>query len=320
MMIDQVEVEFFVGIDVSKKSLEIGVLPEGKNWTVKNDEPSISSLVDRLKVLCPTLIVLESTGGLETLVVAALAEAHLPVCVINPRNARDFARATGKLAKTDAIDARMLAEFGQKLRPEPRAIKEQELQELSALAVRRHQLVDILTMEKNRIAAAPKSIRNNVQAHISWLEKCLKDVDDDLEKIIKASPIWREKDNLLQSVPGVGPVLSARIISGLPELGILNRRQIAALVGVAPLNRDSGKFRGKRKVWGGRSDIRTALYMGTLAATRCNPLIKEFYQRLTAAGKGAKVALIACMRKLLTILNVILKKGTSWKVPEAYKA
>jgi len=307
------DLERFIGIDVSKELLEIAILPEKETWSSRNDEAGVEALVKRLKGLSPSLIVLEATGGLETLVLASLAAAGLSVCVINPRQVRSFAKATGRLAKTDRIDANILAQFGQKLRPEPRALKDHELQQLGALTVRRHQLVTMLTAEKNRLGAAPKSVRRNIQAHITWLEQCLKEINKDLEQSIKATPLWCEKDALLRSVPGVGPVLSATLLTGLPELGTLNRKQIAALVGVAPLNRDSGQLRGKRGIWGGRALIRTTLYMATVVAVRCNPVIKVFYTRLIAAGKGVKVALTACMRKLLTILNAIIKNHKPWQ-------
>jgi transposase len=305
--------ECFVGIDVSKHSLDVAILPKEEIFRVSNDETGIKSLADRFKNLCPVLIVLEATGGLETLVAASLAEAGHPVAVVNPRQARDFAKATGKFAKTDPIAAKVLAEFGQAIRPEPRPLKDQELKELSAFITRRRQLVGMLTAEKNRLSSAPRAIRKNIQANILWLEKCLKDINEDLGFFLKQSPLWREKDALLRSVPGVGPILSLSLLAGLPELGTLNRKQIAALVGVAPLNRDSGTFRGKRLVWGGRAAIRAVLYMGTLVATRYNPIIKTFYQRLIAAGKPQKVALTACMRKLLTILNAMVMTKTHWK-------
>ncbi len=303
-----------MGIDVSKHTLDVSILPKEEAFRVSNDETGVKALVERMKTLGPVLIVLEATGGLETLVAASLADAGHRVAIINPRQARDFARATGKLAKTDSIDAKVLAQFGQVIRPEPRPLKDQDLKELSAFIARRHQLVAMLTAEKNRLSSAPWPIRKSIQANIAWLEKCLQDINEDLGSFLKKSPLWREKDALLRSVPGVGPILSLCLLADLPELGTLNRKQIAALAGVAPLNRDSGTFRGKRLVWGGRAAIRAVLYMGALAATRCNPIIKTFYQRLIAAGKPQKVALTACMRKLLTILNAIVANGTHWKV------
>jgi transposase len=277
-----------------------------------NDEKGIAKLVKYLKGLTPRLIVLESTGGLEVPVATALATVRLPIIVVNPRQVRDFAKATGKLAKTDSIDAKIIARFGEALRPEPRPLKDEEARELAALVTRRRQIVEMLTAERNRLLRAPKRVDKDIKAHIRWLEKRLNDVNTDVEKLIKSSPIWREKDQILQSVPGVGPVLSATLLSGLPELGLLNRRQVAALVGVAPLNRDSGLFRGKRTIWGGRANVRAALYMATLAAVRCNPVIKQFHDRLEQAGKPPKVRLTACMRKLLTILNAIVQKREPW--------
>lgn len=304
--------KLFVGIDVSKDKLDVALLPSDERWSVGNNEAEIPSLVERLKQLNPSLIVLEATGGLETLVAASLGTAKLPVAVVNPRQARDFARAIGKLAKTDDIDAGVLALFAERIRPEPRPLKDQELQELTDLLTRRNQLVAMLTGEKNRLSSAPKITRKDIKEHIDWLEKRIKESNGTLEKLIQKTPIWREKDALLQSVPGVGPVLSVSLLSGLPELGDLNRKQIATLVGVAPLNRDSGKLRGRRIIWGGRADVRSTLYMATLAATRFNPVIKAFYQRLIQAGKKPKVAITACMRKLLTILNAMIKNSTPW--------
>lgn len=309
--------ERFIGIDVSKDRLDIASFPDHSRWSCPNSEQAMADLVKRLTEA--SLIVLEATGGLETLVVAALGQAKLPVVVINPRQARDFAKATGKLAKTDAIDAAVLAHFGQAIRPEPRPLKDQELCELTSLLTRRNQLVDMLAAEKNRLSSAPVRIRQSIQEHIRWLEKRIKESNGSLEIFIHQSPLWREKDQLLQSTPGVGPLLSAALITGLPELGTLGPKKIAALVGVAPLNRDSGHSRGKRIVWGGRASLRSALYMGTLAAIRFNPAIKAFYERLVAAGKMRKVAITACMHKLLTILNAIIKNKTPWTPQGAQK-
>ncbi len=307
------QTDHYVGIDVAKANLDVAVLPADECWTSPNNEAGIAEVVKRLKRHRLALVVVEATGGLEMPVVVELAAAKLPVVVINPRQARDFAKATGKLAKTDTLDARVLAQFGQAIQPEVRPLKDAQHQALAALLTRRRQLVTMLTAEKNRLGAAPKSpVRKDIKAHITWLEKRLKAVNNDLDKHIKRSPMWRAKNDILQSTPGVGPVLSVTLLADLPELGHLNRRQIAALVGVAPLNRDSGTFRGKRSVWGGRASIRTALYMATLSATRFNPVIKTFYQRLLGAGKTHKVAMTACMRKLLTILNVMVKNDTPW--------
>ena len=303
----------FVGIDVSKGSLDVAVRPDKTSWTASNDEEGISALADRLRELKPTLVVLEATGGLQIPLVAALGQAKLPVVVVNPRQVRDFAKATGRLAKTDAIDADVIAHFGEAVRPKVRPLKDAEAQELTDLLARRRQLVEMLTAEKNRLGTARKRVRKDIQEHITWLEKRLKDVNADLSKSIKKTPAWRQKDEILQSTPGVGPVLSVTLLAGLPELGSLNRREVAHLVGVAPLNRDSGQYKGKRSVWGGRADVRSVLYMSTLAAVRCNPVIRAFYQRLTAVGKEHKVALTACMRKLLVILNTMVKTGAAWR-------
>lgn len=303
----------FVGIDVAQAALEVALRPSAEGWVVLNDEAGIATLVARLEALQPVLIVLEATGGLEVLVTSALAAAGLPVVVVHPRQARDFAKATGQLAKTDALDARALAHFAEAVRPALRPLPDAQTQALSARLTRRRQLVERLTAEKNRRARAPGAIRADIQAHITWLAQRLADLDTDIGSAIRASPLWREHDDLLQSTPGVGPVLSHTLLAELPELGLLSRQEIAALVGVAPLNRDSGMWRGKRTVWGGRAMVRSVLYMGTLVAVRHNPALKAFYQRLCAAGKAPKVALTACMRKLLTILNAILKHHTPWR-------
>jgi transposase len=305
--------EHFVGIDVSKNRLDVATFPDEQSWSLSNDEAQFPALVERLKSMEPTKIVLEATGGLETLVDAFLAKEGLPVVVINPRQARDFAKACGKLAKTDTIDAKILALFAKRMDPELRPLKDPEQQELSALLSRRSQIVAMRSAEKNRRTSSPKRIRKDIDDHILYLDKRLSEIDHDLEDFIKQSPIWREKDKLLQSMTGVGPVLSVHLISDLPELGTINSKKISALVGLAPLNCDSGQFRGKRIIWGGRAQLRTALYMGALAAIRFNPVIKAFYERLCAAGKKFKVAITACMHKMLTILNAIVKSKTMWK-------
>jgi len=310
----------FVGIDVSQAQFDVALRPSGEPWQVPHDDAGIASVVTRLHALSPTLVVLEATGGLELPLTGALAAAGLPVVVVNPRQVRDFAKATGKLAKTDALDAQILAHFAEALRPVPRPLPDAETQALDALLMRRRQIIEMLTAERNRLSRAHPRIRAEVQEHIHWLEQRLHQSDDALRQAIQASPVWREKDDLLQSTPGVGPVLATTLVAALPELGTLNRKQIAALVGVAPLNRDSGTLRGKRTVWGGRTVVRTALYMGTLVATRFNPVIRTFYQRLRQAGKVPKVALTACMRKLLTILNAMLKHRTPWRVEQAQHA
>lgn len=304
--------ECFVGIDVSKAELEIGILPAQPGVTVPNNEAGRHALVKRLRALNPTLIVLEATGGYEATVAIELVQAGLPLVVMNPRQVRDFARATGKLAKTDRIDAHLLALFGQRLRPVVRPLKDEQHRELNALFVRRRQIVDMLTMEKNRLGQARKQVRKDIQIHVTWLEKRLRDVDTELKNFIRRTPVWREKDELLQSTPGIGPVAAVALLAQLPELGRLDRRKISGLVGVAPLNHDSGKYHGQRRIWGGRATVRAPLYMAALAAIRCNPVIKAFHARLKAAGKKPKVAIVACMRKLLTILNAMIKTMTPW--------
>jgi len=310
----------FVGIDVSKHQLDVAVRPRGETWTVAHDEAGLSALVARLRALAPTLIVLEATGGLEVALAGALATAPLPVAVVNPRQVRDFARSTGTLAKTDRLDAQLLAQFADTVRPEPRPLPDAQAQELTALLQRRRQLVEMLTAEKNRLALASRRIRPPLQAPIAWLHKQIAQFDDDLRQLVRASPLWREKDDLLRSAPGVGPVLATTLLAALPELGRLTRQQIAALVGVAPLNRDSGTLRGRRTVWGGRAHVRAVLYMSTVVAMRHNPVVAAFYHRLRAAGKAPKLALTACMRKLLTILNAMLKHHTHWAPVSAQHA
>jgi transposase len=302
-----------IGIDVAKAQLDIAIRPEGERWRIPYTEERVQELATRLVALQPTVVLLEASGGLELALVAALATASLPVVVVNPRQVRDFARAIGRLAKTDAIDAHVLAHFAEAVRPAPRPIADADAQALSALVARRHQLISMLVAEKNRLGTALPSVRPRIQAHITWLEQEIKELDDHLGDTLHQSPIWREKEDLLRSVPGVGPQLALTLVAYLPELGTLNRKQIAALVGVAPFNRDSGTLRGRRTVWGGRSRIRAALYMGTLVASRHNPLIRAFYEHLLAAGKPKKVALTACMRKLLTILNAMLKHHVPWR-------
>jgi transposase len=302
----------WIGIDVSKQFLDVAVRPTGELWQFANDEPGIAELVNKLETLEVALVVLEATGGLEGLVTAALALAGIQVAVVNPRQANAFGKALGFLAKTDRIDAGILAHFGEAVRPEPRQLPSEEAANLAALMARRRQLVEMLTMETNRLGSAPATLRKDIRDHIIWLQKRLKDSNGDIQKLLKTSPLWREKDQLLQDVPGVGYVLSATLLSMLPELGKLNRKEIAALVGVAPLNRDSGGMKGKRATWGGRSSVRDVLYMAAMSAVRYNPVIKNFYERLVTAGKPRKVALVACMRKLLVILNAMFRDNVSW--------
>jgi transposase len=302
-----------VGIDVSKAHLDIAVRPSGEHWQVENHAAGIAQLVERLKELHPTLIVLEATGGLEVEVTAAMAAAGLRVAVITPRQARDFAKSLGKLAKTDKIDAGVLARFAEAIQPEPRALPDEEMVQLQALITRRRQVVEMLVAEKNRVYLAHKTVQARLKEHIDWLNEELEDLNNQLRDKLQQSPVWREKDDLLRSVPGMGPVLSTTLLAELPELGKLDRKKIAALVGVAPFNCDSGWMKGKRAIWGGRASVRTVLYMAIHSARRFNPVIKVFYDRLIQAGKLPKVALTACMRKMLTILNAIVASGKSWQ-------
>lgn len=308
------EESVFVGIDVSKATLDIVMRPGGSRESIPNQEAQIGELVRRLSTLRVTLLVVEATGGVERRIVRALAAAELPVIVVNPRQVRDFAKATGRLAKTDKIDAEILAHFGEAVRPALRAVPEPASEELRALITRRRQVTEMLTAETNRLAHSAKAVRKRIEAHIRWLEAELDRVDSELDQSIHQSPIWREQEELLKSVPGIGPVISRTLLAELPELGKLNRKQIAALVGVAPLNWDSGTLRGRRAIWGGRSAVRAALYMAALVASRRNSTIQDFYRRLRNAGKAPKVALVACMRKLLTILNAMIKHKTHWSV------
>ena len=303
----------YVGIDVAKAQVDVAVRPTGQRWVVSFDETGVGELVSQMEDLSPALVLLEASGGLELPLVAALAAAALPVVVVNPRQVRDFARATGTLAKTDALDAAVLAHFAEAVRPPVRPLRDAETQALNALAARRHQVMIMLVSEKNRLSSATIAVRPRIEAHIAWLERELDDLDEGLRQTLRQSPVWREKEDLLRAVPGVGEQLSLTLLAYLPELGTLDRRKIAALVGVAPFNRDSGTLRGKRTGWGGRARIRAVLYMGALVASRHNPVIRDFYQRLLAAGKPKKLALIACMRKLLVILNSMLKHGSPWR-------
>jgi transposase len=304
----------YVGIDVSKARLDVAVQPTGDTWSCAYEEAQLPTVVSRLHALAPALILLEATGGYEVLVASALAAAGLPVVVVNPRQVRDFAKALGRLAKTDDIDAHILALFAERVRPPLRPLPDPALQDLAARVARRRQLVEMLTAERHRHAQAPEGrVRRDIAQHIRWLERRVSDSTDDIGRVLHDSPVWRVKDDLLRSTPGVGPGTAAVLIAHLPELGTLSRRQIAALVGVAPFNCDSGTRAGTRHIWGGRVAVRQALYMATLAATRCNPAIRAFYQHLLAAGKQKKVALVAAMRKLLTILNAMVKHQQSWR-------
>jgi transposase len=304
--------EIFVGIDISKAWLDVALYEREETLRSANDDAGIAKLVKRMQELQPGLIVLEPTGGFEMLVVAELTHAGLPVVVVNAKRIRDFARATGRLAKTDKLDAKVLAHFAAAIRPAVRSLRSEEEEQLTALLTRRRQVLDMLTVEKNRLVTVRAKMRTSIKAHIEWLSNSLKELDEEIEDFIENTPLWKEKDALLQSVPGVGPVTAATLLGMLPELGILNRQEIAALVGVAPVNKDSGKKRGKRRIYGGRADIRSVLYMAALAAKKFNPVIRAFYERLIKQGKEKKVALTACMRKLLVILNAMMRTNQAW--------
>jgi transposase len=309
---DMSELMHFVGIDVSKNYCDVAVRPSGEKMRFANDDEGIDQVLQRFSGLTLELIVLEATGSYHRLLLSRLIAAGLPAIAINPRQARDFARAIGRLAKSDAIDADVLAEFGEKIRPEIRSIADESTQRLEALCTRRRQLVGMLAAEKNRLHSALSSMRPMIKKHIQWLEKEIEQLEKELDQQIRSNPAWREKDDLLRSCKGIGPTTSSMMLACLPELGTLDRRDIAALVGVAPFNRDTGKHRGRRHVQGGRPDVRCVLYMATLAAIRYNRAIRDFHQRLIAAGKFKKVAITACMRKLLTILNAMVRNNTPW--------
>jgi transposase len=310
--------DLVVGIDISKDSLDIGVVPTSEKWSTTNDVDGLAELSCRLSDLSPRLVVMEATGGLERPVQAVLEQAGLKCAAVNPRQVRDFAKSMGILAKTDSLDALVLASFGEKVEPEARPGKDPDTQELEAILTRRRQLVGILTGEKNRLKQVRSvQVRKNIQEHIDWIEECIKDLDKDMRMRIKDMPEWREKGKIIQSVPGVGPVTMCALLALLPELGRLTRRQIAALVGVAPFNRDSGKFKGQRRIWGGRAALRSVLYMAALTAIQWNSVIKAFYNRLIEAGKKPKVAITACIRKLVIILNSMMRSRTMWQAQSA---
>ena len=307
----------FIGIDVCKQQLEVAAHESDYQFRCANKVSAFGELIAELIAWRPRLIVLEATGGLETRVVSALHTAGLPVVVVNPRQVRDFAKALGQLAKTDRLDARVLAHFAAAIKPPLRPIKAKEQQELDALIGRRGQLVEILADEKNRRAsAASETVREQIKEHIDWLEDRIAELDQQIKALLQTSPRWQVKDQILQSVPGIGPVASFSMLADLPELGTLNRQQISKLVGVAPLNRDSGQQRGTRHIYGGRAGLRRVLYMAALTASRHNAVLKEFYQRLRANHKPFKVAITACMRKLLSIVNVMIRDNTTWKIKD----
>jgi len=303
----------FAGVDVSKAHLDVAVRPSGEQWRANNNDEGVAETVKRIAAFRPQLVVLEATGGLQAPLVAALAVAKVPVAVVNPRQVRDFARATGKLAKTDKLDAVVLAHFAEAIKPEPRPLPDEKEEQLRALIVRRREMVDMLVAEKNRATACrSKSLRAEILVHVDWLTQRVRDLDKNLDEAIKQSSIWRENEELLRSVPGVGRIVAVTLLTQLPELGRLDQKKIAALAGVAPLNHDSGTMRGTRRIWGGRAEVRKVLYMAAVTAKQHNPTIKRVYERLCSVGKARKLALVACMRKLLTILNAMMKSRKLW--------
>jgi transposase len=306
------KVEVFVGIDVSKSTLEVRIEPPGEAFQVDNDEKGIKELCTRLSELTPRLIVMEATGGLEMRAAGELAAQGLCLAVVNPRQVRDFAKASGQLAKTDRIDTQVICGFARAIRPAVRPMKEALVQELDDLVGRRRQLVEMRVQETLRLHGASKVQAKSLKAHIGWLDKRIKDIETDLGARLRSSDAWRVKDDLLLSIPGVGEITSRSVLSRCPEIGKLTRREIAKLVGIAPLNNDSGKYRGERHIWGGRADVRSVLYMATVSAIRCNPVIKQFAAKLKLAGKAPKVVIVACMRKLLTIMNAMIKSNSPW--------
>ena len=312
------QIESFVGIDVAKNTLDLRLEPVGESLHVAYDDAGIAEIRKRLRALSPTLIVMEATGGLETRLACELAACGLPVAVINPRQARDFAKATGQLAKTDRVDAAVLCAFARAVRPAVRVLKDVDTRDLDDMVSRRRQLIAMRVQETLRLGSAEsKALQKSLKKHMVWLDKQIADLDGDLTKRLRASDAWRAKDDLLQGIPGVGAVTSVTLLAKCPELGQLNRREIAKLSGVAPLANDSGKHRGKRFVWGGRADVRAVLYMAAVSAIRCNPAITAFADRLKQAGKPAKVVIVACMRKLLTVMNAMVKNNAPWTAKTA---
>jgi transposase len=312
-MEEPMSTEYFVGIDVSKDTLDVCVYPTQDTFRVPNSPDGVDELIKRLKPIEPRLVVFEATGGYETLAVSSLSAAGLPVVVVNPRQIRDFAKSIGRLAKTDVIDAGVIAHFASAVRPELRPLKDTASQELTERVTRRRQIVDMIVAETNRLKAATRRNQRDIKAHIRWLQKRQDQIDDEIKRNIKNSPLWRTTDEILQSAPGVGIGTSSMLISGVAELGQLNNKKISCLIGVAPLNRDSGRYKGRRTIWGGRAQVRAVLYMSALSAIQYNPVIRQFYQRLRDAGKCFKVAIVACMRKLLIILNAMVRNQTKWR-------
>lgn len=305
--------EIFIGIDISKDKLDMAIWDREETWTFCNGVEGWQELIEQVQDIHPSLIVVEASGGIEQPLVAELYLAELPIAIVNPTRVRNFARSTGQFAKTDKLDARLIAQFAQAVRPPVRPLRTANQEHLHALVTRRRQIVQILTAEKNRRATTFSTLRERLQQHIDWLEAEVKALNEQIEQFIQDNPVWQEKAVIVRSVPGVGPVTASTLLAELPELGTRNRQQIAALVGVAPLNKDSGKMRGKRRVFGGRASVRRVLYMATLVATRTNPVIRSFYERLLARGKEKKVALTACMRKLLVILNAMVRNQKTWR-------
>lgn len=306
--------QIFIGIDVSKDRLDVHLRPTDEAFAVARDSEGLENLTDRLRALHPALVLLEATGGFEVTVAASLAAAGVPLAVVNPRQIRDFARATGQLAKTDALDAKVIARFAETVRPAPRPLPDEQARALGELVARRRQLIEMMVAERNRRRQlTSRRLIKGVERLLAALQKELSELEADLGESIRGTPVWRERDELLRSVPGIGPIVARTLIADLPELGRLDRKQIAALVGVAPLNRDSGKMRGRRTTWGGRAKVRCALYMAALVASRRNPVLKVFYQRLLQAGKAKKLALTAVMRKLLTIINAMVRDNARWQ-------
>jgi transposase len=304
----------FVGIDIAKEHVDVHIRPSSETFVVTRDGEGLASLIERLAQIRPALVVLEATGGFEVTVAAALASAGLPLAVVNPRQIRDFARSTGKLAKTDALDAAAIAHFAEAIHPEPRPLAEAKAQELGELVARRRQVIEMMVAERNRARLLQSArVRKRIDRHLTALQKELTEIETDLDQSIRNTPLWRENEDLLKSVPGIGNATARSLLADLPELGTLSRKQIAALAGVAPLNRDSGTWRGKRMISGGRAAVRASLYMAALVASRHNPVIAVFYRRLRSLGKPPKLALTACMRKLLVILNAMLRDRRPWQ-------
>ena len=305
--------QIFVGIDVSKSHLDLCILPQKRRCRVRNDDAGFAQLVAWLGDPADTLVVLEATGGYQTPAVVALCAAGFEVVVANPRQVREHARSRGRLAKTDKLDAEAIADFAERNRPAVRPLPDAQTRLLQELMARRRQLVEMITMEENRLKQASEPVIGQIAEHLQWLRRDRKTLDDDLDHLIGHSDLWRENDQLLQAVPCIGPVTSRTLLSQLPELGQISNKQIAALAGLAPLNRDSGKFQGHRTIWGGRAEVRKALYMAVVSGIGCNPIIRAYYRRLRDAGKAFKVAMVACMRKLLVILNTMLKENQPWQ-------